>query len=1150
MRAAAESPAAAYRLAVEGARAAVDGAAAAGVGRIVLASSAHVYGRPESLPVDEDHRTAPLSDYARAKLAAEAAALERGRETGVSVRILRLFNVYGPGQSEAAVVAGIVGQAVRGETIRVNDPTVCRDFVYVGDVAEALLAAGGPEVPTGVYNIGSGRPTAIGTLVETVSRLTGGDPEPFAAPSTDLIVADVSRAARVLGWSPRTTLEDGLAATLAAARGADDRPAPIVRRGRAAGADLPKVSIVIPVYNGANYLDAAIRSALAQTYPNCEVVVVNDGSDDGGATARVARAYGRRIRLVEKVNGGVASALNAGIAAMRGELFSWLSHDDLYHPEKVARSVELYRRQPRPSVVFTDFSQIDETGRFLGTISFGADGVLERPLDDLFAGRFNGCTFLLPRLLLEELGGFREGLPTTQDYELWSRMVGRVPFVHLSEALVHQRLHPLQGSRTVSHLDEADRLMVSILDATPAETMRRYEGSVEAFLLRKAAALAAGPYAGAAAYARVRARLELRHVPHALIALTPDVGRGPTAFTRRIRQVADRRRIPASLRAAAEDVFAIAGRDLTDAGLLDGLSALLAAAGAAVAVPADAGEGPIHGRLVRRSALPPGFDVGRLAGSGWLGAVGEERVVRYSAAGLALPPREPDACRGRLTLSDFGRLVDRDWYRARYGLAEADDTAIWRHLLAAPDRDPSPWFSSADYRSRSPDVPEDQPAFLHFLAEGTARAPGPRLARLHRPVAAVTAAPALAMPSAAVPARHFTPAPERLPADRPTVLLVMHGDGGGAHTHVATLAAAIRRQVNVLYLFAANGTAVLTDDPSDLGDAGRYHFPVNLYALIHDLHRLGVDAIDIHHALGFEAEMETVVAALGVPFDVTLVDYHWVARDVHLAGPDGRFVGEAALDRRDPAIVREQPLGLYRAANRRIAISRDVAWRTRRLAPDWPVVCTTGRWIRPDADGRDLFVPRLWPGEPLRVLVVGRITPAKGRDLLIEAAMRAAERALPVEFHLVGDVPDGALLPDVATLKIHGGFDGPGLSRMIGAAAPHVAWLPSQVPETHCYTLSDVMLAGLPVIVPALGAFVERCHGRPSTWVLPADAPLDAVLELFVALHAAGLDVPARWAPVDHLPPAAPFYPDDYLAPALAHAAGRLAADGATAASA
>jgi glycosyltransferase involved in cell wall biosynthesis len=95
------------------------------------------------------------------------------------------------------------------------------------------------------------------------------------------------------------------------------------------------VTIVIPVFNGADFLASAIDSALAQSWPEIEVLVVDDGSDDGGRTRAIIESYGARIRLHSKSNGGVATALNAGLAEMRGRWFSWLSHDDLYHPRKV-----------------------------------------------------------------------------------------------------------------------------------------------------------------------------------------------------------------------------------------------------------------------------------------------------------------------------------------------------------------------------------------------------------------------------------------------------------------------------------------------------------------------------------------------------------------------------------------------------------------------------------------------------------------------------------------------------------------------------------------------------------------------------------------------------------------------------------------------
>ena len=99
---------------------------------------------------------------------------------------------------------------------------------------------------------------------------------------------------------------------------------------------LPLVSIIIPVYNGSNYMKEAIDSAINQDYQNIEILVINDGSTDGGKTEAIAKSYGDKIRYFKKKNGGVSTALNYGINKMRGQFFSWLSHDDRYYRNKIS----------------------------------------------------------------------------------------------------------------------------------------------------------------------------------------------------------------------------------------------------------------------------------------------------------------------------------------------------------------------------------------------------------------------------------------------------------------------------------------------------------------------------------------------------------------------------------------------------------------------------------------------------------------------------------------------------------------------------------------------------------------------------------------------------------------------------------------------
>lgn len=225
----------------------------------------------------------------------------------------------------------------------------------------------------------------------------------------------------------------------------------------------PKVSIVIPVYNGSNYLAEAIESALAQTHRNLEVVVVNDGSSDDGATRRVAERYADRVRYFEKPNGGVASALNYGIAEMTGEYFSWLSHDDLYLPDKIEVQLDCLMASQstggRNVIVYGNCA------------AFTRDPAQAKVVEVADAGRkyfryllatssaVHGCTLLIPRKALLEQR-FDEAKPTTQDYDLWFRLAGAFDFVKLERTLVLARQHPEQDSVRKRRRVRAEKNMI------------------------------------------------------------------------------------------------------------------------------------------------------------------------------------------------------------------------------------------------------------------------------------------------------------------------------------------------------------------------------------------------------------------------------------------------------------------------------------------------------------------------------------------------------------------------------------------------------------------------------------------------------------------------------------------------------------------
>lgn len=272
-------------------------------------------------------------------------------------------------------------------------------------------------------------------------------------------------------------------------------------------ADKPKVSIVIPVYNGANYMQEAIDSALGQTYGNIEVIVVNDGSRDGGETERIARSYGDRIRYFAKPNGGVATALNLGIEKMEGEYFSWLSHDDMYAPNKVEEEVRLALAQGGPApIVAEGYWIMDAAGEALYTVNLCSQYPAERlenPLFLILRGGVNGCALLIHKSHFARVGRFDPSLPTTQDYDLWFRMFRGQRVCYAPTANVYSRCHGEQGSKAMleRHVEECDALWIGMMEALTAEEMEEMSGSAYRFYRELWEFLLTTDYRGAAEHA-------------------------------------------------------------------------------------------------------------------------------------------------------------------------------------------------------------------------------------------------------------------------------------------------------------------------------------------------------------------------------------------------------------------------------------------------------------------------------------------------------------------------------------------------------------------------------------------------------------------------------------------------------------------------
>ncbi len=245
----------------------------------------------------------------------------------------------------------------------------------------------------------------------------------------------------------------------------------------------------MPTYNRAGLVPRAVESVLAQTFPDYELIVVDDGSTD--ETAHQLGRFDDRLRVVRQENRGVSAARNRGIQASSGELLAFLDSDDEWLPEKLARQVERYTSDNPRFICHTD-----EIWRRNGR------EVPQKPIHRKQGGRFferalercliSPSSVMVSRELLDRVGWFDENLPAAEDYDLWLRITAFHDVDHIPEPLVIKHGgHEGQLSFTVPAIDRfriaAIRKILEHEDLPPA-----YRGAAVRELERKCAIIATG----------------------------------------------------------------------------------------------------------------------------------------------------------------------------------------------------------------------------------------------------------------------------------------------------------------------------------------------------------------------------------------------------------------------------------------------------------------------------------------------------------------------------------------------------------------------------------------------------------------------------------------------------------------------------------
>ncbi len=267
----------------------------------------------------------------------------------------------------------------------------------------------------------------------------------------------------------------------------------------------PLVSIIMPVYNGSKYVKKAIDSALAQTYKNIEIIVINDGSTDN--SEKIIKQYGKKLKYFKKENGGVATALNLAIERSKGEYISWLSHDDVYLEDKIKTNIEvlstLKSTERENTILYSNYIVIDKDSKQTWESPFHKEHSAEKlnsPFYPIFNGLIHGCSLLIPKKCFNEVGKFDPKLPTTQDYDLWYRMFPKYNIRFISKPTIKSRSHDEQGSKKGEHFEECDSLWINMINSVDREQINFMYGGLLPFYQRTLKIVSDAKYNGAAKY--------------------------------------------------------------------------------------------------------------------------------------------------------------------------------------------------------------------------------------------------------------------------------------------------------------------------------------------------------------------------------------------------------------------------------------------------------------------------------------------------------------------------------------------------------------------------------------------------------------------------------------------------------------------------
>lgn len=221
--------------------------------------------------------------------------------------------------------------------------------------------------------------------------------------------------------------------------------------------DLPKVTILTPSFNQAEFLENTIRSVLEQGYPNLEYMIIDGGSTDGSID--IIRKYEKRLTWwVSEPDFGQSEAINKGLQRANGEIVAWLNSDDLHMPGTISFIVNAFKETPEMGMIYGDVLSIDSSGHVFNVMRYGHWG-----LDDLMTFSIIGqAGAFIRRSVLDQSGMLDASFHYMMDHHLWLRIAEVSPIRYLPKVVAAARFHP--NAKNVANTDGFGREAYQIVD--------------------------------------------------------------------------------------------------------------------------------------------------------------------------------------------------------------------------------------------------------------------------------------------------------------------------------------------------------------------------------------------------------------------------------------------------------------------------------------------------------------------------------------------------------------------------------------------------------------------------------------------------------------------------------------------------------------